>query len=60
MNARVRLDLTIAEARALQAMVDFTKGACEGEPDMTRIYRKLAAERASDKLDAAIGRAVAK
>lgn len=53
-EADVAIFLSKAEALALQALVGYAQGACEGEPDMIRIYRKPPAERASNKLDAAI------
>lgn len=53
--AEVALFLTKAEAQALQRLVGLAHNACEGEPDMIRLHRTRAAERASAKLDEALG-----
>jgi hypothetical protein len=50
-EAEVALFLTKAEARALRRLVGLAHAACEGEPDMTRLHRTPAAERAARKLD---------
>lgn len=53
-RGEVALFLSLKQARALQSLVGHAQGACEGEPDMIRIYRTPTAERASAALDAAI------